>query len=46
MKTLYKGKIAGDEIKFTAEAADAGGGGGGFGPPAGPQEMTAKRVAP
>jgi hypothetical protein len=46
MKTLYKGKITGSEIKFTAETADGGGGGGGFGPPAGPQEMVAKRVAP
>jgi len=43
MKTQYKGKIAGNEIKFTAEQE---GGGGGFGPPAGPQEMTAKRVSP
>ncbi|MBN1568608.1 MAG: hypothetical protein JXA73_12240 [Acidobacteria bacterium] len=42
-KTQYKGKVIGNEIKFTAE--DAGGGGGGFGgPPAGPQEMVAKRV--
>jgi hypothetical protein len=45
MKTQYKGKIAGTEIKFTTE--DAGGGGGGFGgPPAGPQEMIAKRLVP
>ena len=42
-KTQYKGKIAGNEIKFTAEQE---GGGGGFGPPAGPQEMVAKRVSP
>jgi hypothetical protein len=44
-KTQYKGKATGAEIKFTAE--DAGGGGGGFGgPPAGPQEMIAKKLVP
>jgi hypothetical protein len=44
-KTQYKGKFASNEIKFIAE--DAGGGGGGFGgPPAGPQELTAKKMAP
>ena len=43
-KTQYTGKVAGNEIKFTAE--DAGGGGGMGGPPAGPQEMVAKRVSP
>ena len=45
MKTVYKGKLAGNEIKFTLE--DAGGGGGGFGgPPPGPQEIVAKKVSP
>jgi hypothetical protein len=44
MKTQYKGKVSGNEIKFTAE--DAGGGGGFGGPPAGPQEIIAKRVGP
>ena len=43
MKMEYKGKIAGDEIKFTVENA---GGGGGFGPPQQPQEFVAKRVTP
>lgn len=41
-RTEYKGKATGNEIKFTAE--DAGGGGGFGGPPAGPQEMVAKRI--
>ena len=42
MKTLYKEKITGSEIKFTAEQAD---GCGGFGPPAGPQEMVEKKLS-
>jgi hypothetical protein len=42
-KTQYKGKVAGNEIKFTLESE--GGGGGGFGgPPAGPQEIVVKKV--
>jgi hypothetical protein len=40
MKTEYKGKVAGDEIKFTVE--QSGGMGGPGGP--GPQEIVAKRV--
>ena len=39
MRTDYKGKIAGNEIKFTAEQ---GGGMGGMG--GGPQEIVAKRM--
>jgi hypothetical protein len=42
MKTTYKGKVAGSEIKFTVEQ-DMGGMGGGMGGP-GPQEILAKRI--
>jgi hypothetical protein len=42
MKTQYKGKAAGNEIKFTIET-DSGGGGMG-GPAAGPQEIVAKKA--
>ncbi|MGD0102079.1 MAG: hypothetical protein ABSC60_17205, partial [Acidobacteriota bacterium] len=56
MKITYKGKVSGDEFKFTREfQAPPGGGmggpggggggmGGGRGPGGPPQEMTAKRV--
>jgi hypothetical protein len=48
MKTEYKGKIAGDEIKFTAEQGGGMGGGMGGGPGGpgggGPQEFVAKKV--
>jgi len=37
MKTVYKGKVAGDEIQFTSEMQ------GGRGP-GGPQSFTAKRA--
>jgi hypothetical protein len=46
-RTEYKGKIAGDEIKFTVEQAGGGMGGmggGPGGPGGGPQELVAKRV--
>ncbi len=46
MKTLYKGKIAGDEIKFTREMQmPAGGGMGGGGGMRKPVEFTAKRAS-
>jgi hypothetical protein len=43
MKTEYKGKVAGDEIKFTVEQSGGMGGPGGPGG-GGPQEIVAKRV--
>jgi hypothetical protein len=43
MKTEYKGKVSGDEIKFTVEQGGGMGGGMG-GPGAGPQEIVAKKV--
>jgi hypothetical protein len=46
MKTLYKGKIAGNEIKFTREMQmPAGGGMGGRGGAMKPVEFTAKRAS-
>lgn len=47
MKTVYKGKIAGNEIQFTREMQrppDAPGGGGGGGRGGGPQMFTARRA--
>jgi hypothetical protein len=49
IKIVWKGKIAGDEIKFNREAEGAGGGGGGMGAPGGAggggaTEIIAKRV--
>jgi hypothetical protein len=44
-RTEYKGKISGEEIKFTVEQAGGGGMGGPGGPGGGgPQEIVAKRV--
>jgi hypothetical protein len=46
MKTQYKGKVAGNEIKFTREMVmPAGGMGGGMGGPPKPVEFTAKRAS-
>lgn len=42
MKMNYKGKISGDEIKFTIEMQGGGGAGAGKG---GPREFTAKKVS-
>ena len=44
MRTEYKGKVAGDEIKFTMENAGGGGFGGPMGGGGGPEEIVAKRV--
>jgi hypothetical protein len=44
MKTEYKGKIAGDEIKFSAEQGGGMGGMGGGPGGGGPQEFVAKKV--
>ena len=47
MKSLYKGTVAGSEMKLTRtrEGAGPGGGGGGGGGRGGPQEIVAKKVS-
>ena len=44
--TEYKGKISGDEIKFTVEQNMGGGMGGPMGGAPQPQEIVAKRMSP
>jgi hypothetical protein len=44
MKMMYKGTIAGDEIKFTRSMEGGPGGGGGRGGRGGPMEFVAKKA--
>jgi hypothetical protein len=46
LKIVWKGKIAGDEIKFSREAEGAGGGMGAPGGGGGAMDIIAKRVKP